>query len=91
VFPSSPAEAKGLLLSCIRDPNPTIFFEAKMMYRTAIEDVPSGDYTIPLGVARIARTGTDITLVGWGQQVAVLERAVSLQMLKHQMLSVSGG
>lgn len=55
-----------------------VFFEAKMLYRTVSEEVPSGDYTIPLGEARIARAGSDITLVGWGQQVAVLERAVSL-------------
>ena len=47
-------------------------------YRTAVEDVPKGEYTIPLGKAKIKRQGNDITLVGWGQQVAVLERAVSL-------------
>ena len=67
----------GLLLSAIRDPDPVVFFEAKMLYRTVSEEVPSGEYTIPLGEARVARTGSDITLVGWGQQVAVLERAVS--------------
>ena len=66
----------GLLLSAIRDPDPVVFFEAKMLYRTVSEDVPSGDYTIPLGEARVTRTGSDITLVGWGQQVAVLKRAV---------------
>ena len=53
-----------------------VFFEAKMQYRTVSEEVPTGDYMIPLGQARIARSGSDITLVGWGQQVAVLERAV---------------
>ena len=68
----------GLLLASIRDPDPVVFFEAKMLYRTVTEEVPSGEYTIPLGDARIARAGSDITLVGWGQQVAVLERAVSL-------------
>ncbi|KAK9807528.1 hypothetical protein WJX72_001632 [[Myrmecia] bisecta] len=78
VMPSGPAEAKGLLLSAIRDPNPVVFFEAKMMYRTAVEEVPTGDYTIPLGKARLARPGTDITLVGWGQQMGVLERAASV-------------
>ena len=67
----------GLLLSAIRDPDPVVFFEAKMLYRTVSEDVPSGEYTIPLGEARVAQAGSDITLVGWGQQVAVLERAVS--------------
>ena len=47
-------------------------------YRTAVEDVPKGEYTIPLGKANIKRKGGDITLVGWGQQVAVLEKAVRL-------------
>lgn len=47
-------------------------------YRTAVEDVPKREYTIPLGKAKIKREGTDITLVGWGQQVAVLEKAVRL-------------
>ncbi len=46
-------------------------------YRTAVEEVPKGEYTIPLGKAKVKREGTDITLVGWGQQVAVLEKAVS--------------
>ena len=54
-----------------------VFFEAKMLYRTVSEEVPSGEYTIPLGEARVTRTGSDVTLVSWGQQVAVLERAVS--------------
>lgn len=67
----------GLLLASIRDPNPVVFFEAKMLYRTAVEDVPAEDYEIPLGQARVARQGSDITLVGWGQQVLVLELAVS--------------
>lgn len=75
VMPSGPREAKGLLLAAIRDPNPTVFFEAKMLYRTAVEDVPEGDYEIPLGKARVAQQGSDITLVGWGQQVRVLELA----------------
>ena len=67
---------QGLLLAAVRDPDPVLFFEAKMLYRTVVEDVPVGDYAIPLGEARIARQGADITLVGWGQQVTVLERAV---------------
>ena len=48
-----------------------------LRYRTAVEEVPKGHYTIPLGKAKVKREGTDITLVGWGQQVAVLEKAVS--------------
>ncbi|KAI8466901.1 MAG: thiamine diphosphate-binding protein [Monoraphidium minutum] len=75
VMPSSPAEAKGLLLACIREPDPCIFFEPKMLYRTQVEDVPVGDYTLPLGVARRLAEGSDVTLVGWGAQVLVLQQA----------------
>ena len=53
VFPRSPAQAKGLLLACIRDPNPCIFFEPKALYRAAVEEVPTGDYMIPLGKAEV--------------------------------------
>lgn len=76
VVPSGPAEAKGLLLSCIRDPNPCLFFEPKLIYRSAVEEVPVGDYEIPLGKARIVQSGTDITIVGWGAQIHVLQKAV---------------
>ncbi|GFR49073.1 hypothetical protein Agub_g11100 [Astrephomene gubernaculifera] len=75
VVPSSPTEAKGLLLAAIREPDPVVFFEPKMMYRTAVEDVPEGDFMLPLGEARVLREGGDITLVGWGQQVKVLLQA----------------
>lgn len=75
VMPSGPREAKGLLLAAIREPDPVVFFEAKMLYRTAVEEVPEGDFMLPLGKARIAQEGSDITLVGWGQQVRVLELA----------------
>ena len=75
VMPSSPREAKGLLLASVRDPNPVVFFEAKMLYRTSVEAVPVGEYEIPLGKARIVRHGTDVTIVTWGQQVLVAELA----------------
>jgi 2-oxoisovalerate dehydrogenase E1 component beta subunit len=73
-MPSSPADAKGLLLASIRDPDPVIFFEPKALYRAAVEEVPIGDYTVPLGKARIIREGKDITMVGWGNQVNVLKK-----------------
>lgn len=77
VIPSSPKDAKGLLLSSIRDNNPVIFFEPKIMYRTAVEEVPTGDYMTPLGKAKTVREGTDITLVGWGNQVGTLQQAAN--------------
>jgi 2-oxoisovalerate dehydrogenase E1 component beta subunit len=75
VVPRSPRQAKGLLLACIRDPNPCVFFEPKALYRAAVEDVPTGDYELPLGAAEVVRAGSDATLVGWGAQVGVLLRA----------------
>lgn len=50
VMPSTPADAKGLLLASIRDPNPVVFFEPKALYRAAVEDVPVGDYTVSSGL-----------------------------------------
>jgi len=75
VMPRNPSQAKGLLLACIRDPNPCIFFEPKALYRASVEDVPQGEYHTPLGLAEVVREGNDITLVGWGAQVNVLLRA----------------
>jgi pyruvate dehydrogenase E1 component beta subunit len=70
VLPSTPADAKGLLKAAIRDENPVLFFEDKMMYQLK-GSVPEGDYTIPLGVADIKRPGSDITLVATSSMVHV--------------------
>jgi acetoin:2,6-dichlorophenolindophenol oxidoreductase subunit beta len=70
VLPSTPADAKGLLKTAIRDENPVLFFEDKMMYQLK-GSVPEGDYTIPLGVADIKRPGSDITLVATSSMVQV--------------------
>ncbi len=78
VVPRNPREAKGLLLSSIRDPNPVVFLEPKGLYRSSVGDVPVGDFTIPLGQAEILREGSDVTLVGWGTQLRVLEAAADL-------------
>src|SRR3984885_12232008 len=66
VCPSSPHDAKGLLLASIRDPDPVLFFEPKRIYRAAKGDVPDGDYTVPLGQAAIVREGTHVTVLAWG-------------------------
>lgn len=66
VCPSNPADAKGLLLASIRDPDPVLFFEPKRIYRAAKGDVPEGDYTIPLGKANVVREGRNVTIVVWG-------------------------
>lgn len=69
VIPSSPYEAKGLVLSSIRDPDPVIFMEPKRIYRAIREEVPEGDYTIPLGKARLVQEGKDVTVMAWGAMV----------------------
>jgi 2-oxoisovalerate dehydrogenase E1 component subunit beta len=67
VAPTFPADAKALLKSAIRDPNPVLFFEHKRTYRLVKEDVPDGDgYEVPLGKARVHREGTDLTVVSYG-------------------------
>lgn len=59
VIPRGPYQAKGLLLSCIRDPNPCVFFEPKILYRGAIEEVPTKDYTLPLSQAEVVQEGKE--------------------------------
>merc|ERR1712000_103970 len=78
VVPSTPIEAKGLLLASIRDKNPVVFFEPKQLYRSSVEEVPDGDYEIELGKARIVRQGNDVTIVGYGSQIHVLTAAAEL-------------
>ncbi|HEX9307114.1 MAG TPA: alpha-ketoacid dehydrogenase subunit beta [Anaeromyxobacter sp.] len=66
VVPSNPRDAKGLLISAIRDPDPVLFMEPKRVYRAAKGEVPAGEYAIPLGQAAVTREGHQVTLVAWG-------------------------
>jgi pyruvate dehydrogenase E1 component beta subunit len=66
VVPSTPHDAKGLLASAIRDPDPVVFLEPKLIYRAFRESVPDERYTVPLGEAAVRREGTDVTLITWG-------------------------
>jgi pyruvate dehydrogenase E1 component beta subunit len=66
VCPSNPYDAKGLFLASLRDPDPVIFFEPKRVYRAAKGLVPEDEFTVPIGVASIAREGTDVTVVAYG-------------------------
>uniref|UniRef100_A0A7S1M1F2 3-methyl-2-oxobutanoate dehydrogenase (2-methylpropanoyl-transferring) n=1 Tax=Neobodo designis TaxID=312471 RepID=A0A7S1M1F2_NEODS len=75
VMPSTPTEAKGLLLAAIEDPDPVLVFEPKILYRTAIEEVNPDYYTLPLGKARTVRAGKDLTMVTYGAQVNVAQLA----------------
>ncbi|RYE93696.1 MAG: alpha-ketoacid dehydrogenase subunit beta [Myxococcales bacterium] len=69
VCPSTPYDAKGLLLASIRDPDPVIFLEPKRVYRAARGEVPEGDYTVDLGKAAVRREGSSVTVVSWGAMV----------------------
>src|SRR5574340_1075058 len=77
VLPSTPYDAKGLLKSAIRDENPVVFFEDKMMYKLK-GPVPAEEYTIPLGVADVKREGDDITLIATSSMVQVALGAAAL-------------
>ncbi|BFZ24724.1 hypothetical protein BsWGS_27763 [Bradybaena similaris] len=85
VMPRGPIQAKGLLLSCIQDNNPCIFFEPKILYRSAIEEVPVGDYLLPLSKADVVLEGSDVTLIGWGTQVHVLREVAALAQQKFNV------
>ena len=78
VMPATPADAKGLLTAAIRDDNPVIFLEHKLLYRTK-GAVPEGEHVVPLGQADIKREGTDLTIVTWSREVLfALEAAAAL-------------
>ncbi len=77
VVPSTPREAKGLLVSSIRDPDPVVFLEPTRSYRLMKEEVEESELTIPLGEARRVREGDDITVVGWGAMMPFIDKAVA--------------
>ena len=77
VVPSTPREAKGLLIASIRDPDPVVFLEPTRNYRLIKEDVDEGAFTLPLGQARKVKEGKDVTVVGWGAMIPIIQEAVS--------------
>jgi pyruvate dehydrogenase E1 component beta subunit len=76
VIPSTPYDAKGLLLSAIRGEDPVIFMEPKRVYRAAKGEVPDEDYTIPLGKANVLREGSQVTVIAYGAMVHTVNEAV---------------
>lgn len=79
VYPSTPRDAKGLLKSAIRDNNPVLFLEHKLLYRRVKEDLPTGDHTVPLGELSVRREGRDLTIATYGAMtLLVLEAAEQL-------------
>ena len=77
VIPSTPYDTKGLLLASIRHGDPVIFLEPKAIYRSVKGEVPAEDYVVPIGKARVAREGADVTLVAWGAMLHVGMRAAA--------------
>ncbi len=94
VSPSNPYDAKGLLLSAMRQDDPVIFFEPKRVYRASKGEVPEDDYTVPLGKASVVRSGDDLTVVTWSAMVheallaakAAAEKGVSLEIIDLRTL-----
>lgn len=81
VIPSGPRNARALLISAIRDPDPVIFYEAKALYRAFREEVPETEESLPIGKANIAREGDDLTIITYGAMLRpALEAAEELQL-----------
>jgi len=87
-IPSTPADAKGLLAAAIRDADPVVVFEPKLAYRTLLGEVPEGDHVVPLGEARLACTGDDVTLLAYGSMVGVCERAADATGVSCEVVDI---
>jgi pyruvate/2-oxoglutarate/acetoin dehydrogenase E1 component len=87
-IPSTPADAKGILTAAIRDPDPVVVFEPKLHYRTLRGEVPEGEHVVPLGQARVAREGEDVTLVAYGSMVPVCEAAADALDASVEVLDI---
>src|SRR5205823_5225547 len=81
VAPSTAADAKGLLVSAIRDPNPVCYLEHKGLYRHVKDEVPQGEHTVLLGEARVAREGDELTVVAYGSSVRLALQQTVLPQL----------
>ncbi len=75
VVPSTPYDAKGLLVSAIRSAEPIVFLEPKRIYRSVRQEIPEALYTVPIGQARVVQEGSDITLIGWGAMMQEVMQA----------------
>ena len=88
-IPSTPSDAKGILAAAIRDPDPVVVLEPKLHYRTLRGEVPAGEHVVPLGKARLAREGDDVTLVAYGSMVPLCEQAAdALEDVSVEVLDI---
>ena len=88
VIPSNPYDAKGLLIAAIRDPDPVIYLEPKRLYRAFRAEVPEEDYIVPIGKARIAREGSDVTLIAWGAMIPIALQAAEKMAAQNVSVEV---
>src|SRR3990167_5898418 len=89
VIPSRPYDAKGLLISAIRDPDPVVFLEPTRVYRAIKEEVPEEEYTVPLGKADVIKKGTDLTVISYGAMMKlVLEAVEKLENVSAEVIDV---
>jgi 2-oxoisovalerate dehydrogenase E1 component beta subunit len=88
VAPSNPYDAKGLLLAAMRQNDPVIFMEPKRIYRASKGEVPEGDYTVELGVAKTVREGTQCTVLAWSAMVSVAEEAAKKSGLSVEVIDL---
>ena len=86
VIPSNPYDAKGLLISAIRDNDPVVYLEHMKLYRSFREEVPEGEYTVPLGVAAVTREGKDVSVITYGAMVR--EAVKAAENLEKEGISV---
>lgn len=86
VIPSTPYDAKGLLISALRDPDPVLFWEPKRIYRAFKQEIPEEAYEIPIGKAKVINEGKDITVVSWGAMIPDVQKA--LKLIEKENVSV---
>jgi 2-oxoisovalerate dehydrogenase E1 component beta subunit len=85
VIPSNPYDTKGLLTSALREPDPVLFLEPKPIYRAFKQEVPEGDYTVPIGKAAVPREGIDVTLVAYGAMIPTCLEAANICAEEHEI------
>ncbi|MCG7844499.1 MAG: alpha-ketoacid dehydrogenase subunit beta [Methanomassiliicoccales archaeon] len=88
VVPSTPLEAKGLLTSSIRDPDPVVFLEPTRSYRMLKEEVPEGEHSIALGQARVVQEGDDVTVIGWGAMIPLVQKSIANSELSVEVIDL---
>ena len=86
VIPATPSDAKGLIVSAIRDPDPVLFCEPKRVYRAIKEEIPDGENPVPIGEAKVIQEGSDVTAICWGAMVREVLRAS--EQVKNEGINV---